>query len=186
MKTSFSDRKNFTLFALKQHIGLLGIWLVFILFGCFFIFLGNNIEKEGYGFILFGIAFIVLSSTFMLFTLPSSIIYYYEQALTKKYGSYTTATITNKRIDDYSHTTSSFDGGKSKKIAEFLYAIEFQFSYNNQVFEGECFFEHQATFEAITLETQLPIQFLKTNPKKITVRRRKLANQLGIKPKLCN
>ncbi|MBU2939484.1 hypothetical protein KO494_08020 [Lacinutrix sp. C3R15] len=186
MKLPFSCRKKFILSALKQHLGLFGIWLVFVLFGSAFAYLGSNIKENKYGFIFFGFAFIILPTAFMRYTLPSSILHYYEQELTKKYGSYTSAKVTNKKIANYSHTTSTFDGGKLKNIKEFLYVVEFQFSYNNQVYESECFFEHKATFEAISLETKLPIQFLKTNPKKITLRRRKLANQLGIKPNLCN
>ena len=186
MKLNFSDRKNFILFALKQHFGLIGIWSIFLIFGSFFAYLGRNVEENGFGFVLFGLVFIVFSSAIMLYTLPSSLRYYYNQALTKKYGSYTIAKVTNKRVDDYSHTTSSFNGGKSKKIEEFLYVVEFEFTYNSKTYTSECFFEHKTTFEAITLETELPIQFLKTNPNKITVRRRKLANQLGIKSNLCN
>ncbi len=122
----------------------------------------------------------------MLYVLPSSILHYYEQALTKKHGSYTTAKVTNKRIDDYSHSTSSLDGGNSEMIAEFLYVIAFEFTYNSKIYASECLWTHKATYEAITLETELPIPFLKTNPNKITVRRRKLANQLGIKANLSN
>ena len=186
MKLSFTDRKNCIQFALKQHLGLFGIWLVFLFVGDFFAFLGSKVTEEGYGFMIFGFAFIILSTGFMLYVLPSSILHYYEQALTKKHGSYTIAKVTNKRIDDYSHSTSSLDGGNSKKVAEFLYVIEFEFVHNSKTYASECLLTHKATYEAITLETELPIQFLKTNPNKITVRRRKLANQLGIKPNLCN
>ncbi|AXO81561.1 hypothetical protein DZC78_14590 [Olleya aquimaris] len=186
MKVTFNDQKHFITEAIKPHLGLLGIWLIFIVFGSFFIYLGNHIEQNGIGFVIFGYAFIVLASTFILFTLPSSIMYYYEKAKVKKYGSYTFARITNKRIDDYSHTNSStFDSSKSKVIKEFLYVVEFEFNYNNTTFTNECFFEHKTTFETITLTTKLPIQFLKTNPKKVTLRRRKLSNQLNIPEKLC-
>ncbi|MBQ0786203.1 MAG: hypothetical protein KBT69_01790 [Oceanihabitans sp.] len=186
MKLPFSDRKKFILFALKQHVGLFGIWLVFVLFGSTFAYLGSNVEENGFGFMLFGFAFIILSTGFLLYVLPSSILHYYEQALTKKHGSYTTAKVTNKRVEDYSHTTSAFHGGNSKKVAEFLYVIAFEFTYNNKTYASECFLEHQTTFDAIPLGTELPIQFLKTNPNTITLRRRKLAKQLGIKANLCN
>ncbi|WP_452228197.1 hypothetical protein [Lacinutrix sp. MEBiC02404] len=186
MKRSFTDRKNCIQFALKQHLGLFGIWLVFVLFGSAFAYLGSNVEEYKFGFMLFGFAFIILSTGFMLYVLPSSILHYYEQALTKKHGSYTTAKVTNKRIDDYSHSTSSLDGGNSEMIAEFLYVIAFEFTYNSKTYASECLWTHKATYEAITLETELPIPFLKTNPNKITVRKRKLANQLGIKANMNN
>lgn len=186
MKLPFSDRKKFILLALKQHLGLFGIWLVFVLFGSAFMYLGSNVEENKYGFMLFGFVFILLPTAFMLYTLPSSILYYYNQALTKKHGSYTIAKVTNKRVDNYSHTTSSFNGGTAKNIEEFLYVICFEFTYLGRTYTSEAFFEHKTTFEAITPNTELPIQFLKTNPNKITLRRRKLANNLGIKPNLCN
>ncbi|QRM87896.1 hypothetical protein FG167_01210 [Lacinutrix sp. WUR7] len=186
MKLSFTDRKNFIQFALKQHLGLFGIWLVFLLVGGFFAFLGSKATEEGFGFMLFGFTFIILSTGFMLYVLPSSILHYYEQALTKKHGSYTTAKVTNKRVDDYSHTTSTFQGGKSKKVAAFLYVIAFEFVHHSKTYSSECFLEHQTTFDAIPIGTELPIQFLKTNPNTVTLRRRKLANQLGIKANLCD
>lgn len=186
IKLTFNDRKQFIVFAIKKHLGLLGIWLVFIIFGAFFAYLGSKFKTDGTLFMAFGFGFILLSSAFILFTLPSSLQYYYEQALTKKYGSYTLAKITNKRIDDYSHNLKNLDSSTNKRVKTFLYVIEFQFTYNNTTYSNECYFEHEATFNAITTTTVLPIKFLKTNPNKITVRRQKLSKQLGIKAQLCN
>lgn len=185
MKITFLNRKQFVKYTIKKHLGMLSIWLAFIVFGSFFIILGNNIKEDGLGFVLFGALFIILSSSFMLFTLPSSFIYYYEQALTKKYGSNTNAKIINKRVDDYSHTKSIFNNSKQKKLAAFLYVLEFEFYYNNNIYKSECFFEHKSTFDAITQDIELPIKFLKTNPKKVTLRRRKLATTIGISEKMC-
>ncbi len=173
------------MFALRKHLGLIGIWLIFIVFGILFYLIGTQVNDIGLGFKIFGSLFIVLSSAFVLFTLPSSFKYYYNKALTKKYGSYTFATVTNKRIDDYSHTTSTLKGGKAKKIETFLYVIEFQFNYITTTYHSECAFKHQSTYNAITEDTELPIKFLKTNPKIAYLRRRKLANQLGIPEKDC-
>ncbi len=184
MKTTFSDRKQFTIQSIKPHLGLLGIWFAFIVFGGFFVFLGSKIE-EGTAFIVIGFIFIILATAFMLFILPSSFRHYYEQAKIKKHGSYTFAQITNKRIDDYSHNMSSLNEGQSKRIKEHLYVIEFEFVYSNQTYKSECYFEHQSTFDAMTLDTELPIKFLKTNPKNVTLRRRKLSNQLAVSEKLC-
>jgi len=185
LRTTLTDRKKFIIKAIRAHLGLLGVWLLFIILGIFFTFIGNKVESNGLGFIIFGILFIILSSAFMLFTLPSSIRYYYNQAEIKKYGSYTTAKITNKRIDNYSHNNSSFGSKASKEIKEFLYVIEFEFIYNNKTYKNECFFEHKSTFENISFETELPIKFLKNNPKKTFLRRRKLSYQIGIPEKMC-
>lgn len=184
MKTTFSNRKQFIIQAIKPHLGIIGIGLVFILFGSLFAYLGTKTE-EGLGFIIFGTAFIVFSLAFMLYVLPSSFLYYYEQAEVKKYGSYTFATITNKRVEDLSYTSSMFSKGPKKTTKEFLFAIEFEFTYNSKIYKNECFFEHKSTFNAITKTTDLPIKFLKTNPKKVTIRRRKLSKQLGIPEKMC-
>ncbi|WGD34002.1 hypothetical protein [Olleya sp. YS] len=185
MKPTLSDNKQFIIQAFKPHLGLLGIWFIFLIVGGFFTYLGTKIDDNGIAFIIFGCVFMILASAFMLFTLPSSFMYYYEQAKIKKYGSYTSARIINKRIDNYTHKTSSFNSRQPKHINEFLYVIEFEFIYNNQVYKNECFFEHQSTFETISLDTELPIKFLKTNPKNTTLRRRKLSNQLGITEKMC-
>ncbi|WP_397363306.1 hypothetical protein [Olleya sp. R77988] len=184
MKATFSDRKNFAIYSIKKHLGLIGIGFAFIVFGSIFMLIGYK-TNDGLGFIIFGGAFIVISLCFMLYMLPSSFMHYYEQAEIKKYGSFTTAKIINKRVDDYSHNTSSFDSGGSKHIEEFLYVIEFEFTYNNQSYQSECFFEQKSTFEAITLDTELPIKFLKTKPRHVTLRRRKLSNQIGIPEKMC-
>ena len=183
MKVPFSQKTTFVKYAIQKHIGLIGIGLIFILFGSFFAYLGYRTD-DGLGFIIFGICFIVCSCLFMAFILPSSIMYYYEQALTKKYGSYTTAKVTNKRIDNYSHT-SSFTNNNSEEIEEYLYVIEFEFTYNNKTYKSESFFGEKSTYDAITAKTELPIQFLKTNPNKITLRRRKLSKELGMPKKMC-
>ena len=115
MKTTFSDRKNFIKQAIKPHFGILGIGFAIILFGVLFAFIGLKVEN-GLGFILIGGLFTVLSLAFMIYTLPSSFIYYYEQAEIKKYGSYTTAKVINKRVEDYSHSNSTFNGGSKKTI----------------------------------------------------------------------
>ena len=184
MKTTFSDRKNFIKQAIKPHFGILGIGFAIILFGVLFAFIGLKVEN-GLGFIIFGGLFIALSLAFMLYTLPSSFMYYYEQAEIKKYGSYTTAKVINKRVDDYSHSNSTFNGGSKKTIETYLYVVVFEFTYNNTIYNSECFFEHKSTYDAIAMHSTLPIKFLKTKPQKVTLRRKKLANQLGVSAKMC-
>jgi len=184
LKTTVSDQIRFIKQAFKPHFGILGIGFAIILFGVLFAFIGFKVEN-GLGFILFGGLFIVLSLAFMLYTLPSSFMYYYEQAEIKKYGSYTTAKVINKRVDDYSHSNSTFNGASKKTIETYLYVIAFEFSYNNTIYNSECFFEHKSTFDAITIHSTLPIKFLKTNPQNVTLRRKKLADQLGITAKMC-
>jgi hypothetical protein len=147
-------------------------------------YLGYFIAKNNF-LITFGLLFFSFSGSFLLYTMPSSFKYYYEQELTKKYGSYTTANVTNKRIDDYSHTSSTIENGQAKEYKEYLYAIEFEFSYNNRSYSNECFFEEQVAYDAITWDTKIPIKFLKTNPEIVTLRRRKLSNELGIPEKMC-
>lgn len=184
MQIPFSEKLRFFKVSLKKNSGPLLIGLTFIVLGLIIAYIGyfvaDNTPLTG-----FGLTFISFSGFFLLYTMPSSITYYYEQELTKKYGSYTTAKVINKRIDDYSHTSSTLEGGKVKHHEEFLYAIEFEFSYNNQSYSSECFFNQKETYEAILLGSELPIKFLRNNPNNVTLRRRKLSNELGISEKMC-
>jgi len=48
--------------------------------------------------------FVTLFMGFFLgYTIPSSFLYYYEKAIIKKYGGYTTATVIKKYIEDLSY-----------------------------------------------------------------------------------
>lgn len=184
MKLTISDRLNFAKEALNKHLGLVGIGLAFIVFGGFFMYLGYRADN-GLGFMIFGGTFIMISLAFMVFMLPSSMAYYYEQALTKKYGSYTDAKVTNKRIDDYSHSTGSLQGSHAENVSEFMFVVEFQFGYQQKTYTSESFFNEKSTYEMITIGMDLPIQFLRTDPNIVTLRRRKLANNLGIAESAC-
>ncbi|OUS02109.1 hypothetical protein A9Q86_05510 [Flavobacteriales bacterium 33_180_T64] len=184
MDIPFREKLNFVKKSIRKNIGPFLIGVLFIMIGCVLMYLGyfteNNpfLFKIGFGFISFG-------GFFLIYFVSSSYKKNYEQELTKKYGNHTTAIVTNKRIEDYSYTSNTFENGKALHHEEFLYAIEFDFTYNNISYSNHCFFEDKSTFEAITLDTKLPIQFLRNNPNKVTLRRQKLSHELGIPERRC-
>ena len=184
MNISFSDKLSFFKASLKKNAGPLLIGLTFIILGFVVAYIGYFVADNNF-LTGFGLTFIAFSVFFLLYTMPSSFMYYYEQEMTKKYGSYTTATVADKRIDDYSHTSSTFENGKAKHHEEFLYVIEFTFNYNDQSYSNECYFNQKATYERILVGDELPIKFLRHDPNIVTLRRRKLSNELGISEKLC-
>lgn len=184
MNLTYRDKLKFFNASLKKNSGPLLIGLLFILLGAIVAYIGYAVAENNW-LTGFGLTFISFSGFFLLYTMPSSFMYYYEQELTKKYGRYTSARVINKRIHDYSHTSMTFENGQAKHFEEYLYVIEFQFSYDNQTYTNECFFEEKSTFEAISINSELPIQYLRHDPSKVKLRRRKLANDIGIPEKMC-
>lgn len=185
MQIPLNDRLQFLKKVFSKHLGLLVVSSVFIILGFVLITIGYY-KAESNFLIGFGITFITVTGSILLYTMPSSFKYYYEQEITKKYGSYAYAIVIDKKTHDYSHTSNSFEGGKLKHYEEYLYAVEFQYTYNNETYSSECFFEEKSTFDLIYVNAKLPIQFLKHNPSKVKVRRRKLSKELGIPEKLCD
>lgn len=179
MHIPFSDKLNFFKFSLKKNSGPLSIGLIFIIIGVVLMYIGYFIADNNF-LIGFGFTFFSFSGSFLLYTMPSSFTHYYEQALTKKYGKYATAKVIKKRIDDYSYTSNTFESGQLKHYEELLYAIEFQFDHDHITYYNECFFEDKTVYDAITIDTPIPIKFLRNNPEKVTVRHRKLSNDLDL------
>jgi len=184
MDIPFSDKLKFFKAALKNNTGPLLIGLTFIVLGLVVAYIGYFAAENNF-LTGFGLTFIAFSGFFLLYTMPSSFMYYYEQEMTKKYGSYTSATVADKRIDDYSHTSSTLENGQAKHYEEFLYVIEFVFNYKDKSYSSECYFNEKETYERILIGDELPIKFLRHDPNIVTLRRRKLSNELGISEKMC-
>lgn len=180
MNIPFNERFQFFKASVRKNSGPLLIGLLFIVVGIVLMYLGYFVADNNF-LTGFGFTFFSFSGSFLLYTMPSSFKHYYEQEVTKTYGSYTTAKVINKRVEDYSHTSNTFEGGQPKHYEEYLYAVEFEFSYNNTTYTNACFIDDKALFDAITLDTELPIQFLRHQPEKVTLRARKLSNTLKSK-----
>ena len=110
--------------------------------------------------------------------------FYYEKALFKKYGSYTTATIISKTKEDHSYE----DGiGKHKKHVEFyMYLIEYQFNYNSKDYTNHFYLNEKKVFDKLEIGNDIPIKFLRTNPKESDPRRQKLYINICLKRTLCS
>lgn len=177
MNIPFNERFQFFKASVRKNSGPLLIGLLFVSIGLVLMYFGYVVADNNF-LTGFGFTFLSFSGAFLLYTMPSSYLYYYEQEVTKKYGSYTTAKVINKRVEDYSHTSSTFEGGKPKHYEDYLYVVEFEFSYNNKTYTKDYFCDDKSIFDAITLDTKLPIQFLRHNPEKVKLRERKLSNAL--------
>ncbi len=115
--------------------------------------------------------------------MPSSFLYYYEQAQTKKYGAYGTAKIIKKEEKDVSYFTRK--NKIEQKTEEFQYFLTYTFEYNNTNYHNTFLVAGKNCFGTLTEGASIPIQFLRSNPKKSTVRRKKLAKELGLPLKDC-
>lgn len=184
MKISFNEKLRFYKEALKNNAGPLFVGFLFISIGLLLMYIGYFITTNRF-VIGLGLTFISFSGSFLIYTMPSSITHDYDQEVIKKYGIHTTAKVTNKYIEDYSHTSNTFEDGKAVHHEEFLYAVGFEFKYNEIIYCSESFFEQKETYETILVGSEIPIQFLRHDPNTMKIRRRKLSNELGISEKLC-
>ena len=184
MKVNLKDRINFCKTALKKHLFLILGGLLFISIGCILIYIGTIVNEDSLFFYIFGGFFIAFILFIWIYTLPSSFMFYYEKALVKKYGSYTTATIISKTKEDHSYE----DGiGKHKKHVEFyMYLIEYQFSHNSKDYINHFYLNEKTVCDKLEIGDSIPIKFLRTNPKESEPRRQKLCINLGLKRTLCS
>ena len=181
MKPTFKDKLQFTKISLQKNSGPLGIMLLFVVLGILLIYIG--IKTNTTFLWVFGAIFGGLPLLGIIFTMPSSFLYYYEQAETKKFGAYTTAKITKKEAKDVSYFTKKSNA--KIKTEEYQYFLTYTFNHNSTTYENTFLVAGKNCFDALAEGTSIPIQFLRSNPKKSTVRRRKLANELGLPLKDC-
>lgn len=181
MKSTFSDKLQFSKIALQKNGGPLLIALVFMALGAIVVYLGLRYQVTF--MVVFGGLFGGIPAIGMLFTMPSSFMYYYEQAQTKKYGAYTTATIIAKEVKDVSYVTGK--GNIKTKVEEFQYFLTYSFEHDGKPYENTFLVASKSCFDVLNIGTSIPIQFLRTNAKQSSVRRRKLANELQLPFKDC-
>ncbi len=168
--------------AIKKHSGILAILLVFIAMGILLIYIATKIEEP---IALYGFGgFVLVFSLFAFFyTIPSSFLYYYKQEVTKKYGSYALANIIHKEIEDHSYQETI--DNRVDYIEEFHYILTYSFEYNGMRYENSFHVASKICFQALSVGAAIPIKFLRTNPKKSSVRRVKLSKELGLKKEQC-
>lgn len=171
-KFRLTDKFNFFKIALLKNSAILLIASFFILIGVAIIYF--NFRYKNSIILYFVGAFVIALPLFgVLFTFPSSFMYYYEQAMTKKYGYYTKATITNKEIEDTSHYTTigraGHAGYRKDWIEELNYLVTYSYKYKNATYNNSFYVDDKTVFSELELQSLIPIKFLKTDPKKATV-----------------
>jgi hypothetical protein len=174
---SIIDKLYFTLESFKKNSAILFISLPFILGGSIVLYFATQAE-ESFGLYVFGITFITVPLLIVLYTFPSSFMYYYEQEIAKKYGYYTKATIIDKEIEYVSYFSSKGFVGevgyKKEKVEQFNYLITYTFKYKNIVYNNSFYVDDKTVFDELELQSLIPIKFLRTTPKKATVLMRNL------------
>lgn len=111
-------------------------------------------------------------------------LFYYDKAMTKKYGAYSTASITKKTIEDHSYEDGI--GSNNKYVEHYMYLIEYQFEYRNKINHGAFYLNKETVFNTLEIGDLIAIKFLRTNPEKSNVRRQKLCLDLGFNRNMCN
>ncbi|WP_378184779.1 hypothetical protein ACE939_08355 [Aquimarina sp. W85] len=169
------EKAKLMLASSKEYRGVLIIGSFFILIGGILIFIG--IQFKVIFLVVFGAIWASFSLFFMAYTVPSSISYYYEKALIKKYGKLSNACLVEKKIVDHSYfDTNEYSIDVSKKgqlISELNYLLTFSFEYHNKTFENsELVTKNQ--FEKLKIGDLIPIKFLSINPNKSSIRKIKL------------
>ncbi|MCH3880971.1 MULTISPECIES: hypothetical protein [Tenacibaculum] len=167
----FKDKLKFALVSLKKNAPILLLCLPFIIVGSTVIYFAAKTNLSAYIFI-FGILFIGIPLFIIFYTMPSSLLYYYEQEMAKKYGYYSKATVTHKEIEDTSYTQKA--GSKINKIEEFNYLVSYTFNYRNKTYNNSFYVDEKTVFNKIELGDSISIKFLRTDPKKATVITRSL------------
>lgn len=183
MKLTISDKISFSIDALKAHKSLLILGFILFGLGSFLIYLGFTINNAK-ALLYIGGFIVVFMLFFFGYAMPSSLRFYYEKSLIKKYGSYTTASVIAKEIEDNNYT--EHHNGKLKTIEEYNYLVEYQFTYNNKLYTNSFYVKSKSCFDKLEIDSKIPIKFLKVKPQQSEPRRRKLSTDLGLDIKNCS
>ncbi|WP_291870413.1 hypothetical protein [Maribacter sp.] len=171
---SIADKLNFIFESFKKNAAIFLFTIPFILAGSIVVYFATQAD-EPFGMYVFGITFIAVPLLIILYTFPSSFMYYYEQAIAKKYGYYTKATIIDKEIEDVSYTRT--DGGSVITIKNYNYIITYVFDYKSVTYSNSFSVEDKTVFDDLKLKSLIPIKFLRTAPGKATVLIRNLTKK---------
>lgn len=191
VRLTTTEKIGHFLYALKQHAGIISIALLFVIIGagaCCIPWL--YFHEPDWGLICIGLPFVLIPLFGLGYTLPSSIQYYYEKSLAKKYGVNIEATVTNKHIDDYSYTETmgmndSLSGQRYRRIEEYHYFIEYKYEVGES-YTGEFDVAGLGCYKKIEVGDFVPIQVLAFKPDVSFPRRRRLAEILGVRGGECN
>jgi hypothetical protein len=174
--------KKITVDHLVSFLTLLVLGAVHIGFGCMAIYVinGTTAKIVGCVFILAGTGV----SIFNFYSTVSSIRYYYEKSLLKKYGREVLAKVTEKHIDEFFEKNNHSSSTKRPLAIERDYRIGFRYSFNGASYDSECFLNKQALYEILEIGQEIPILILPSKPDVAHPRIRKLTARIKTqKPK---
>ncbi len=171
----FKEKLSFFIESLRKNLNPLLIMLLFL-------FLGIGLFAIGYYgdtvvVLIMGIFFIGFSLFAISYTMPSSISYYYEKAIVKKYGVYSVANIINKEIEIGGEVIKH---GKRIKHND-IYIISYVFEYKGKAYKGIFLVDYKEDYDNFEIKEEVPIRFLRINPEKSTIRMRKLIKEKELK-----
>lgn len=157
---------------------LLGIGLAFGL-------VGGGVFADGFGevgamafgglFALIGLATFVTAFV----TAHSSVSYYYDQALLRKYGVEVDGILTSKSPEcqfhqEYDHNNNP--KGEGYHLCNLL--LEYDFQFNGRNYSGAYYLSQAGLFDKIREGDPVPLKVLRLDPSVYKVRERRLANML--------
>lgn len=186
MKLSFRDRLPHIKYSIKENLAPTSLILFFVLILYLFtglVFYNTFILNEAtYSFedifiLLFLCVFSIILTIVFFYTIPSSLFYYYEKSIIKKHGSYSSAIVSKKFIEDNSYTDDL------KKIIEIHYFVEYEYLIKDKKFTGVFILENEAFYNLIELSSEIPILLVKKKPSLSKARIIKLGTSLGLSRK---
>jgi hypothetical protein len=186
MNLSFRDKWPHIKYSIKENLAPASLILFFVL--ALYLFTGlvlyssfiNN--ETTYSFedvfvLLFLSAFSLILTIVFFYTIPSSLSYYYDKSIIKKHGSYSSAFVSKKFIEDNSYTDDL------KKITEIHYFVEYEYLIKERKFTGVFILENEAFYNLIELNSEIPILLVKKKPSLSKARIIKLGTSLGLSRK---
>ena len=149
-KLTLAEKFKLIIKSSKDYKSILIIGLLFMFIGVVLIYIGlqNHITT----LLILGVFFILFMLFFLGFTIPSTVSYYYNKELIKKFGINADAVLKDKEVIDNSYFerirfTNSISR-KGKLIKEINYLIIYTYNFKNILHEGSDIIDKN-TFEKI-------------------------------------
>lgn len=160
-------------------------FFILLVIGLAFGLVGGGIFATGFGEVgamAFGGLFALIgSATFVtaFVTAHSSVSYYYDQALLRKYGVEVDGILTSKSTECQFHQEYDQNNnprGEGYHLCNLL--VEYDFQFNGRNYSGAYYLSKAGLFDKLREGDPLPLKVLRLDPSVYKVRERRLANML--------
>ncbi|WGI20218.1 hypothetical protein [Amylibacter sp. IMCC11727] len=156
----FSDKIKFGWAAVARHGMLWGIFGTFMAAGALVVWAAPVLDDAWFVY-AFGWLFILFPLGMMVWTMPSSLMFYYEKQVVKKYGRSAEAVVTD-----------IYDEVLDENVT--LYYVEYEFTYKSAQHSGKFYVDEHKLVARMRVGDNVPIKFLAFDPSQSDVRMRSL------------